>query len=936
MEDVTEPTQSRLPSLEDLAPLFPAYEFEGFIAEGGMGAVYMARQKSLDRPVAIKILQRELSADAEFRASFEAEAKAMARLNHSNLIGVYDFGDANGMLFIVMEMVNGKSLHHSAYGRKIDPAQAGTMVSAISRGLAHAHSAGILHRDIKPGNILLDSEANPKIGDFGLAQPMDQKTGEDEMIYGTPGYTAPEVYHRRGELRSDIFSVGILLHELLTGQLPDGSGTPASRSCGCPPSFDKIIARATNPDPNLRYASASELADELDEAVKTVGQYANASTNRLVLPTGGSSPALSAPRPIATSASARPPAPGVAAARAQLQAHAQTKSPGMAIGIGCAVVGLLVIVLLAANSGNKSADSKKDSQAERAEKARKQAEKAEKQRNERQAQRDRANHRHQPKKDPEAADKGEPAGTIPQPDDPPKVVRVSPLEALKALRPALAAGARDAFPPGTEARAGSHFLLADQAMSWEAAKEFAEDHGAHLAVLASAADRKWFREKFPSDAPVWIGAGMAAADKWQWLDASPWNNGAATLVAAPEQRFVTIGKAGELGAQAADETFHVALQWRDDGSNPGTTGAQLKRTADSIRSQGLGGATYPVGTRSYAAADSHFFIVPKPTSWDDARKLALAAGGYLAVPSSKAESAWIREAFRAPAGPDRVLWIGGYRLKPEEPWRWLSREAWNNNSGWLGGSAPIDSNPGRLLLRLAADASGGWVPSDGGDGAAIGMLLEWSPPKQAATIESFDLDDWLGKTDAKFHSLIQDDIDAYIKERGVILDRYVRNVERLGRKYESAAKGFDGKGKADEAIRAGVKEAVREVEKNGKLVAKIPSAAPNDFHELQQKTEKALKELDEEFVTKLRAHMGTYTQGLVNQATQLGKDGFDEASTALNTRVDSIGGEPHQFLTVLNQKDPTGTLAPEKPAEKPGAKDKAKDKDKDKDKKAAG
>ena len=187
------PAEFVAPSLEELAPLFPAYEIEAFIAQGGMGAVYRATQRSLDRLVAIKILPREFGEDENFRASFEAEAKAMAKLNHPNLIGVYDFGDIDGMLFIVMEFVEGKALYYSVHKKAIDPLVAFEMVSTISRGLAHAHAGGIIHRDIKPANILLDLEANPKIGDFGLARPLDQDRSGG-VVFGTPGYTAPEVY----------------------------------------------------------------------------------------------------------------------------------------------------------------------------------------------------------------------------------------------------------------------------------------------------------------------------------------------------------------------------------------------------------------------------------------------------------------------------------------------------------------------------------------------------------------------------------------------------------------------------------------------------------------------------------------------------------------------------------------------------------------------
>ncbi len=253
------------PEVADLAPFFPGYEIEGLIATGGMGAVYGAVQKSLDRTVAIKILPTELSKDAAFCAGFEAEAKAMARLNHPNLIGVYDFGAVNGMLFIIMEFVPGQSIYHSAYGIAIDPQEVIRLVTGVCDGLAHAHDHGIIHRDIKPSNILLDLNAQPKIGDFGLARPIERKIEEGEEIFGTPHYTAPEVVDapHSVDYRADIFSVGVLLHELLTGKLPADDPRPASVISRCSPRFDAIIRRATQPLAAARYASAKELAADL-------------------------------------------------------------------------------------------------------------------------------------------------------------------------------------------------------------------------------------------------------------------------------------------------------------------------------------------------------------------------------------------------------------------------------------------------------------------------------------------------------------------------------------------------------------------------------------------------------------------------------------------------------------------------------------------------
>ena len=235
------------PDIADLAPLFPGYDFEFLIATGGMGAVYCAVQRSLERKVAIKILPEEFSQDAAFCASFQAEAKAMARLNHPNLIGVYDFGEVNGMLFIVMEFVPGQSLFHSSHGIAIDASEVIRIVSATCHGLAHAHEHGIIHRDIKPSNILLDLNAQPKIGDFGLARPVETQTQEGEEIYGTPHYTAPEVVHSPQSVdnRADIFSIGVMLHELLTAHLPADDPRSASAIIHCDPRFDAIIRKAT-------------------------------------------------------------------------------------------------------------------------------------------------------------------------------------------------------------------------------------------------------------------------------------------------------------------------------------------------------------------------------------------------------------------------------------------------------------------------------------------------------------------------------------------------------------------------------------------------------------------------------------------------------------------------------------------------------------------
>jgi serine/threonine protein kinase len=273
MSDATQHSGFLAPDPTYLGPLFPGYEITGLIACGGMGAVYHAVQRSLERDVAIKILPREFSKDTSFCAGFEAEAKAMARLNHPNLIGVYDFGEVDGMLFIIMEFVPGQSLFHSADGVQLDPMEVIRLVSGICNGLAHAHQNGIIHRDIKPANILLDLNGEPKIGDFGLARPLDRKIEEGEDVFGTPHYTAPEVIHAPNSVdaRADIFSLGVMLHELLTGTLPANDPRPASAIALCDPRFDAIIRRATHPSPDARYANAMEMAGDLAKIATSYG-----------------------------------------------------------------------------------------------------------------------------------------------------------------------------------------------------------------------------------------------------------------------------------------------------------------------------------------------------------------------------------------------------------------------------------------------------------------------------------------------------------------------------------------------------------------------------------------------------------------------------------------------------------------------------------------
>ena len=258
------------PTPEALAPLFPAYEIGALLGRGGMGAVYRARQKSLDRLVAIKLLPFELGVREDFAERFRREATALARLNHPHIVAVHDFGQADdGHYFMVMEYVAGSDLAARLRTGPLPPEEALAIVRQVCEALEFAHAHGVVHRDIKPGNILLDAAGRVKVTDFGIAQlagdePRTALTVTGTFL-GTPEYVAPEQMRPAAivDHRADIFSVGVMLYELLTGQLPRGVFRPLGQLVPAARGLDRVITRALQSEPGSRYGAMRELRAEL-------------------------------------------------------------------------------------------------------------------------------------------------------------------------------------------------------------------------------------------------------------------------------------------------------------------------------------------------------------------------------------------------------------------------------------------------------------------------------------------------------------------------------------------------------------------------------------------------------------------------------------------------------------------------------------------------
>jgi predicted Ser/Thr protein kinase len=259
------------PSLEELVPLFPQLEILELLGRGGMGAVYKARQRGLDRLVAVKILPPEIGHEVSFAERFTREARALARLGHNHIVSVYDFGQVNDLFYIMMEYVDGANLRQAIQAGGLTSQEALAIVPQICEALQFAHDEGIVHRDIKPENILLDKRGRVKIADFGLAKLLDQNASEHALtathqVMGTLRYMAPEqMQGSRGvDHRSDIYSLGVVFYELLTGELPMGRFAPPSKRVQVDVRLDEIVLRALEQKPEQRYQHASEIKSDLE------------------------------------------------------------------------------------------------------------------------------------------------------------------------------------------------------------------------------------------------------------------------------------------------------------------------------------------------------------------------------------------------------------------------------------------------------------------------------------------------------------------------------------------------------------------------------------------------------------------------------------------------------------------------------------------------
>nr|WP_246114625.1 serine/threonine-protein kinase [Rubripirellula tenax] len=281
------PTAAFAPmSVARLAELFPSLQIIELIGAGGMGAVYKARQQGLDRVVAIKILPEEFGHDVKFALRFTREARTLAKLNHPNIVALYEFGHVADTYYFLMEYVEGSTLRAVVKAGELTPPHALAIVPYLCDALQYAHDKGVVHRDIKPENILLSVDSSVKIADFGLSRILGNESQQQSLtgthqVMGTPRYMAPEQFEGTHNVdhRADIYSLGVVIYEMLTGELPIGRFAAPSTKVEIDVRLDDVVLRTLEKEPQRRYQNASQIKSDVQSIMSTQNRNQNRNQN---------------------------------------------------------------------------------------------------------------------------------------------------------------------------------------------------------------------------------------------------------------------------------------------------------------------------------------------------------------------------------------------------------------------------------------------------------------------------------------------------------------------------------------------------------------------------------------------------------------------------------------------------------------------------------
>ena len=759
----------------------------------------------------------------------------------------------------------------------IDHGQAVELVISLCEEAASAHERGVAYGGIAPCKVMIDQKLN-------LTIPLEPTSGPLETFHErNRDYIAPELLSGKDcAAPCDVYSIARILYRLLTGSTPQGDNPPAPSTIRKTPLvLDTLIKKATSPDPADRIPSVEKLANDLRQTAKL-------------------RPNISRPEAPITRVPKRPRTP---LPSANIRPHKPIEIPwGLITKIALSLVALSLIIKLASNFGSDVEEGISPAP-------------------------------YTPERDREIAERRDPidAGrdrreTAPKPKPKPKVQPPERLrDSLPRLKAALRDGRRNELPPAAVWRNDSAYALWDRTMTWADAKTFAEAHGAHLAVLTNREERQWIRDQFDLRYPVWLGAGKGAHEQWQWLDGTPMPT--ARSVGKPEDRYLALNENGLIMPADAKRKCDVLLEWRDDGSNPGTEREQLKRVKtlalSGSRSSLLRGEGLPIGTRTFG--NSHFYALRgEMVSWDEALDFAAIHGAYLAVPSSAEEHRWICENFWNYLGTGQGLWLGGFRGQAGQPWKWVSRESWH--SAGLPENANTHPLFDRILLQGGGEpGTGRWTMVESSRRKAPGILLEWSSPEEADPAEagrSFASDSWLDALNRRTQQIVGSDLSSFDWDKRKLVEQYVRILKNTIRVQKTATKnalrqpGQDTVALRERlAIWEDLENDLAKTSTNGQLLPAVPADGPRALITAHERTAGALVKLEDKYDTIIKERQEAYRTQIDAQAKDLLKQGHLETANELRGILRPLKPDLRAFLRLLYPKNPDRRTLPWEPRE---------------------
>lgn len=656
------------PSPEELSEIVSGFKVGPMLASSQHSAVYSAIQSSLDRQVALRVYSPAASADPERVRVVETTTRAMARLKHPNLIGLYDSGTREGMIYVVMEFVAGKSLARSLGGHPIHHAQVRSIVVGICDGLAHAHQNQVAHGKLTADDILLNPDAEPKIGNF---------QGEE---------------FEKGQL-TDIVAVGRILYLMLTGMECTPRSVEPSVLVDSTKELDEIWSRCVHRDHPDAFTSVEEIVQVLAKPRTKTKPASPVPGPR------GAVPLVVSKSPVTQSIRVgdKPaqPSPLVSAKPPATAAHRPTSQWTLVRNLIIIIVLVIAIMKVWGMTQRKEREMQRQQQVA-AERAAKEAE----------ARRQEAIKKRlsKPVRVPHVPQ-------VPHKQEPDQLGKIEEAS-LPEIREALREGKREVLPIGSVRRADSVYLLVRDLLSWPEAHWFAEQHGACLAIPDESADLMWL-QSIADGEPFWLGAGKNGRSSWLLLDGKPWQ---------PEKEPVGLGrylgadKFGFLRAAGDQVRLPFILQWKMNGSNPGSLEPLLVSTAESLAT---GDPVYPPGT--HLVAERAYLVVARDVDWEEANRLAVLSGGHLAVVSDAAEDVHVADLAKH-LTPERLYWLGGSRTA--ENWKWVTGEPWR------AGGMTVDSGEAGAALAISSTAR---LQAAEASRQLSGFIIEWSRDAQSVS-----------------------------------------------------------------------------------------------------------------------------------------------------------------------------------------------------------